>query len=326
MKQHYIPRCYLKRFSNNERSIFTYDKCKSESYNASLMSVCCEDDLYSLSKEYVKSNNEKGHGVINELSIESDHFANTVEPYYAQFLKQLDEIMIEWKTGKEHYRLQYIEKRELALHIVTQYFRLPQIGNYIVDDSIRTERAYIDMMKEFMAKQAGDNEFRNLDIGISCEKAALHANHSFLDGELMMKFADAIAKNIFIFWTSEVPVFYTSDFPIVVSPYVQNVQSLYMGLAQYGGELTFPLSPNLVLSIFDREYFKNKEVLDGSFIQATNKEIRRQNFLRYMYATRHVFSYKNDFSLIKCIYTLEGKHPFLAPNHRTEIVSGLGKY
>ncbi|WP_353958266.1 DUF4238 domain-containing protein [Bacteroides acidifaciens] len=22
MKQHYIPRCYLKRFSNNERSIF----------------------------------------------------------------------------------------------------------------------------------------------------------------------------------------------------------------------------------------------------------------------------------------------------------------
>ena len=254
------------------------------------------------------------------------HFANTVEPYYAQFLKQLDEIMIEWKTGKEHYRLQFIEKRELALHIVTQYFRLPQIGNYIVDDSIRTERAYIDMMKEFMAKQAGDNEFRNLDIGISCEKAALHANHSFLDGELMMKFADAIAKNIFIFWTSEAPVFYTSDFPIVVSPYVQNVQSLYMGLAQYGGELTFPLSPNLVLSIFDREYFKNKEVLDGSFIQATNKEIRRQNFLRYMYATRHVFSYKNDFSLIKCIYTLEGKHPFLAPNHRTEIVSGLGKY
>jgi hypothetical protein len=274
----------------------------------------------------VKSNNEKGHGVINELSIESDHFANTVEPYYAQFLKQLDEIMIEWKTGKEHYRLQFIEKRELALHIVTQYFRLPQIGNYIVDDSIRTERAYIDMMKEFMAKQAGDNEFRNLDIGISCEKAALHASHSFLDGELMMEFADAIAKNIFIFWTSDAPVFYTSDFPIVVSPYVQNVPSLYMGLAQYGGELTFPLSPNLVLSIFDREYFKNKKVLDGSFIQAANKEIRRQNFLRYMYATRHVFSYKNDFSLIKYIYTLEGKHPFLAPNHRTEIVSGLGKY
>lgn len=54
MKQHYIPRCYLKRFSNNERSIFTYDKCKSESYNASLMSVCCEDNLYSLSRAIQK--------------------------------------------------------------------------------------------------------------------------------------------------------------------------------------------------------------------------------------------------------------------------------
>ena len=59
---------------------------------------------------------------------------------------------------------------------------------------------------------------------------------------------------------------------------------------------------------------------------ANEKEIRRQNFLRYMYGTQHVFSYKNDFSLIDFVYNLEGKHPFWKPNHKTEIVSGLGKY
>lgn len=43
MKQHYIPRCYLKRFSDNDKSIFTYDKQQSKAYPASMMSVCCEE-------------------------------------------------------------------------------------------------------------------------------------------------------------------------------------------------------------------------------------------------------------------------------------------
>ena len=120
MKQHYIPRCYLKRFSNNEKSIYTYDKVHCKSYNSSLMAVCCKDDLYTLSKEYVKENNDKGESIIHKLSIETDHFANTVEPIYAQLLNQIDEIKSEWMSGKDHYRLQFIEKRELALHIVTQ--------------------------------------------------------------------------------------------------------------------------------------------------------------------------------------------------------------
>ena len=32
MRQHYIPRCYLKRFSDNEKSIHTYDKKHCKKY------------------------------------------------------------------------------------------------------------------------------------------------------------------------------------------------------------------------------------------------------------------------------------------------------
>ena len=326
MRQHYIPRCYLKRFSDNERSIHTYDKLHCKKYNASLMSVCCEDDLYTISEEYVKENNEKGENVINPLTLETDHFARTQEPLYAQFLEQVDDIKEGWGTGKDHYRLQFIEKRELALHIITQYFRMPQIGDVMVDDYIRMERAGIDMVKEIMAVQTGNEEFRKLEIDVKCEKPALHANLSYLDNKTLMTFANAIASNIFVFWISKGNDFYTSDFPIVVSPHVENVRPMFMGLAQYGGELTMPLSPSLALSIYDRAYFKDREELDGCFVEASDKEVRRQNFLRYMYATQHVFSYKNDFSLIDFVYKLDGKHPFWKPNHNSEIVSGLGRY
>lgn len=326
MKQHYIPRCYLKRFSDNEKSIHTYDKQHRKRYNASMMSVCCEDDLYTMSDEYVRSNNEEGKSTIDNLSIEKEHFADTVEPLYSQMLKQIDEIKEEWISGKDHYRLLHEEKRELALHIVTQYFRLPQIGDSMVDDYVRAEKAGIDMLKHIMASQTGNEEFKNLNIGIKCEKPALHANLSYLNDETLMSFAEAIANNIFVFWVSPEKDFYTSDFPIVVSPHIEDVRPMYMGLAQYAGELTMPLSPEIVLSVYDREYFKDKESLDGCFIEADAKEVRRQNLLRYFYASRHVFSYKNDFGLIDFAYQLKGKHIFMKPNLNSVIVSGLGRY
>ena len=120
--------------------------------------------------------------------------------------------------------------------------------------------------------------------------------------------------------------FYTSDFPIVVEPHVKNALPMYMGLAQYGGELTFPLSPTLMIVVFDRVYFKEKEEYDCTFSIATDKEIRRQNMLRYFYAKRHVFSAKKDFQLIDMIYKLKGHHIFVNSNFKSKIVSGLGKY
>lgn len=216
--------------------------CKQ--YNASMMSVCCEDDLYTMSDEYVRSNNEEGKSTIDNLSIEKGHFAETVEPFYSQMLNQIDEVKDERMSGKDY----------------------------------------------------------------------------------LMSFAEAIANNIFVFWVSQDKDFYTSDFPIVVSPHVEGVRPMYMGLAQYGGELTMPLSPEIVLSVYDRDYFKDKESLDGCFIKADAREVRRQNLMRYYYASRHVFSYKNDFCLIDFSYRLFGKHIFMEPNLSAKIVSGLGRY
>ncbi len=68
-KQHYIPLCYLKWFSPDGKSLYTYDK------KASMMSVCCEDNLYTISDEFVAKNNaEAGTAAINSLTIEQDFF------------------------------------------------------------------------------------------------------------------------------------------------------------------------------------------------------------------------------------------------------------
>ena len=84
----------------------------------------------------------------------------------------------------------------------------------MVDTYIRMKRAEIDIVKEIMAVHIGNAEFRNLKIDVACEKPALHASISYLDGDNLMMFADAIANNIFVFWISKGNDFYTSGFPM----------------------------------------------------------------------------------------------------------------
>ncbi len=280
MKQHYIPRCYLRRFSDNDNSVFAYDKHLSKSYLASMMSVCCEDDMYSISDSYIEDDEKETGQRLDQLSLESHYFANGVEPMFSRLLQEIDVIKDEWISQKEQYRLQFKEKREVAMHLVTQFFRHPQLKDSTVDDVLRMEKAELDMVKHLLATIKGDESINDLKIGVQCEAPVLHAQSTYLNDELLMDFASAIANNIWIFLVSENGDFYTSDFPIVVHPHVKNSPSTYMGLAQYGGELTYPLSPSLMLVVFDRAYFKEKKEFDCSFSIADSKEIRRQNMLR----------------------------------------------
>ena len=83
---------------------------------------------------------------------------------------------------------------------------------------------------------------------------------------------------------------------------------------------------SLLLTIYDRAYFKSLGDNDCMFVEATDKEVHRQNMLRYFYAKRHVFSLHNDYRLIDRIYANEGHHIFCNCNLKTEIISGFGRY
>lgn len=293
-----------------------------------MKSVCSEDNLYTLSDEFVSRNNAKsGNSEVNRHTIEHDFFSINVEPKLDLYLRQLDEIREEWMSGKGQYILNSNEKLELALHIVTLYFRHPLVMESTVDNSIRAEKASLDIIKMMMASQTGDDRYYKLEIDLEYDKPALSAQMTFMSEEFLMDFAQAISKNIFVFWTSKGSDFYTSDFPIIVNPHEENVKPFYMGLAQYGGEVMFTLSPKVALSIYDREYFEADKELDGCFINADDKEIRRHNMIQYFYAQRQVFSLKNDFRLIDFIYEHnERQHIFKSPNHKMFIISGLGEY
>lgn len=143
---------------------------------------------------------------------------------------------------------------------------------------MRMERAGLDMIKEMLAVQTGEDGYRNLQLELECEKPVLGANLTLMSNELLMQFAETISKNIFVFWMSPEPVFYTSDFPIVV----YHTRRMF-GPCMWGWHNTEArcclLSPKLALSIFDLECFKSDEDLDCCFTPAQDKEIKHHNLL-----------------------------------------------
>jgi len=295
-RHHYMPQCYLRNFSNNGKNLYTYDKVSSTSYHAKIEDRCIIDDFYRLSEGYIKENpQDEG----KELFIECDYFSNNIEPKFSKVISWLISRKEEClKEENKNIGLSFIDKRVIAAHIVIQYLRLPGMRAITLSMFDDTMPQITDLFKHVLATVKNDQSYNDLDIKAYCDPALYHANMTFMNEKFVNEFAEVLANNYWSFLVSENGNFYTSDYPVVVEPHVPDVRPMFLGLAQYGAELTFPISKDIVLTIWDKEYFASKRDSDCKFITVDAKEERRQNSFRYLYAKRHVFSFHNDFKLI----------------------------
>lgn len=295
-RHHYIPQCYLRNFSDNGVNIYTYDKYSSTSYYARIEDRCTIDDFYRLSKGYIKENPQDTG---KELFIECDYLSSNIEPNFSKIISWLISRKEQClKDENKNIGLSFNDKKVIAAHIAIQYLRLPIMKTDVLDTFNQIMPQMIDLFKQGIAIENNDQRFNDLDITAHCDPALYHAGMTFMNKEFINEFAEILANNYWSFLVSGNGIFYTSDFPIVVEPHVPNVRPMYLGLAQYGAELTFPISKDIVITIWDKEYFASKRDSDCKFITVDAKEERRQNSFRYFYARRNVFSFHNDFKMI----------------------------
>ena len=143
-----------KRFSDNEKSIFTYDKQQSKAYPASMMSVCCEDDMYSISDSYIENTNKETGSHFNRLTLEHNHFAKYGR---TDVLSTFTIHRCHWKWMDFWYgTISFAVYREKRVGITSCNSILspsPQLKDSTVNDYLRMEKAGIDMVKCILAKE-----------------------------------------------------------------------------------------------------------------------------------------------------------------------------
>lgn len=304
-RHHYVPQCYLNNFTSNGKSLWVYNKLKSDNkiYQQAISNICCKDDFYSL------------EGLCSDkLLIEKEYFSKNIEPLFSSMLKNIIDKGLKLEESSISERiLTSDEKFQFAYLLAIQWFRTPYQQHNISKLTKDTLSNIIPIIKESLAFETGDETFRDLDVQFEVNPVVEQAKIGYLNVELLNMYAEALTANYWEFFISPTANVYTSDFPITVRMHVPKTRPLFEGLACYGSELTYPISKNICLVIWDKEFFPYKKEKDAHFTYMTDLSLNHFNTYRYAYANE-VYCAENNFKELMQIFAIKGNELYAQKN------------
>ncbi|WP_415327514.1 DUF4238 domain-containing protein [Chryseobacterium sp. MMS23-Vi53] len=293
--QHYIPECYLKNFTLDDKGLFVYRKGNNgKVFPQSISNIAGSKRLYDVDDKFLQ---EEFKG--KNKFIETEVFANSFEPILNYILQKIIESCENWdKKNIYNDVLNDVDRDYFAESIAVQYIRHP---NFIykfwnLHKDMHTKRCDIiisflritnpDLKKATNAKLEFDEK----------SSSALHSNF-ILDNEWRYTIQEQLSRKIWIFYYTQDNVL-SSDNPILLKPHIKAETSFVDGFGKKGVEIIFPISKNLILTIWDDEYFSNKKDLDNSIQFLNSKQLREYNLYQYCFSNYEIYSAINDFDII----------------------------
>jgi len=277
---HYVPRCLLKHFSN-DNELFLLDKRSSSVQKSSIKTSFAEKHFYTIE---------------NDTTLESAYseLENAISPI-------IDKIVstgtIGWLTNKD--------KHELMGFFIVQNQRTHLARCNIekmLQNVVKREIKILENMKQLPEpqkelldsyKKKNTNILDNINVEI--EPNFIKYNIVSLLSDLPELVTIAIQNKVFCLIDNEKELFYIGDTPAVM--YNQKKFSPYgnIGLAVPFIEMYLPLSPRYSLFIY-YDNSNNPKFKDLSLIKAIEPNITFMNYLQIAWAHRFVVSKNNDFN------------------------------
>jgi hypothetical protein len=222
MGDHYVPRYYLKGFSqNNGKTIYVYDKMERRYFTTQVKSIANEADFYSPEVE--------------------EYLANTIESPANDVLKKIRD-RVEISPG---------DKQTLSAYMTCMMKRVPKGKEKLKELMPKTAEAVRQRIDSLLnvaaATQPEKKEFiqkRRAEIGDMIDKFAKDPPKEIwltnMPPEKSPRVLAALSSMTWRFLTfDEYPAFLTSDNPLFFF--------LSMGIGKPESEVTFPISSNIAL-------------------------------------------------------------------------------
>ena len=275
-KEHYVPRCYLENFEGENKRIKVFDKVIMQIRSQLKGEIAAENYFYDINFDDIMEN------------IDSDKHQSIIDD-----IKEISGID-EW-VMKNCRPFSEDEKIYLSLLIAVQ--------------SIRT-RAYRDTMKQMVEKTYETLAYKQQmkDEGALPKEAfKVKANDDFiklqhsemmLDEEIAIHLAETLMGHIWVMYVNKTDhPFYTSDNPVSTIPHKRDKYMSYGGYASDGVEVVFPISPNLLIAMYEKKWHSN-HYEDRTFIPIYDKDIiDYYNGVQVVHSFRCVFSQVENFEL-----------------------------
>lgn len=263
-KQHFVPRFYLKNFSNKKKGkqlkhlIWCFNKSDERSFIKNINDVAHENYFYDVIRG--------GNFIENKL----ERFENE----HKKVLKTLI-------TEKDLSLLSKDEKKVISHLIVTQFVRTREMRDLIIGmDQLRYENNITTKYEGIGVK------FQHL--GFIYYILQEYVTDFKLSPFLNMKWSLMINNTVLDYWTS--------DNPVNIYNGLKNKYFANIGLIGEGVEIYYPLTPKLCLTLVDSKYYP--KLPNESIIQIDDvRYIIDVNRLQVILSGKEVYSINNDFSI-----------------------------
>lgn len=269
-RQHYVPVCYLKNFSEDGIRVHAFLKKHNLNKLIGIHDLCCEKDFYTIDSEFVASGKDK-------LELENEYWAKEeralieVLSYFSSLYERISNYpnSSTWDCTKD-------EKHKIARSITKMFLRGKRVRNL--------SEAYFKYIENLNPNK------------LTHDKALFHARQFYTNEEESEELiADLVSGNWTLFISENNP-FITSDNPVcVVRP-----NTTMLGILGEKPSITyFPVSSNMLIEIkleSNRQSFVDSAVI----AQATLTQEMMNNNHQFLFANNFVIS-KDKGHLIQLI-------------------------
>lgn len=334
-KEHYVPQCYLQNFVNENERIQVFDKVLLQERSQLTSEVAMENYFYDIDlNSLLKQTNEEKVKIdimkmvgVNDWNELEPIFSNKkyieqkylcpIESVYSQLLK---EIIAKSYNGnlwviQNCFAFSQIEKDLMSVFIALQSIRTKAFRETIGET---IEKLY----QILPSKLQKDKKFDlPKDIVIKANKDFVKLQHSsmLLNHETLLECGEILNQHIWVMYINQTDLpFYTSDTPVFTVPHKFDKYMSYGGFNSQGVEVVFPISPKLMIAMYERNYHSILIPLENKYIPITDKsKVEAYNGLQVAQSYRCIYSSKNDFEIAKKL--CEENPKFRKTNNRVTV-------
>ena len=256
-KHHFVPVCYLNHFKQNGHLHF-YSKMRQEENFCTADAICQETYFYLITqKSWWKT-----------FEIEKDFFDKNVESPLEPMITKIETSIKDSLTENcsiAKIILNEETRRSIASMIFIQFYRTPRFKNYYEGKKL-IRQGISSITHEFTKEEISD-------------PVLVHALSTYLNPHMLNKVVSYLMSGQWVFRYSDERVFLTSDNPVVWIPLKGPKQERFTigNIDESKCFLYYPITPNIVLEIYDKDTKGLPPDFDNLVIRADAERIAGLN-------------------------------------------------
>ncbi len=227
-------------------------------------------------------------------------------------LRERSSLWLEKKEKAEAF-LNVVELHHFAAYLGIQYLRLPGIRKMHYDAHEKSEEKSLEIIKAILISENPEFEGMGDNIVVNHDEDFGAVIHSWLysDPEVVNLTQDRLLNKSWAFLVSPSNLLFSSDNPIVIINRLK-IPAIAGDLTLKGAQIIFPISGNILLSMWDDDCFDHQKYLVNGFNFITPQDVRTNNLYQYANANQQVYCANNGFEIIKAsLADNNGEHFYL---------------